>query len=129
MKKTKNKGSKINKTVVAVGVVGVAAAAVGAYWFYGSKNSAKHRKAVGSWMLKARAEVMEAVEKVGDVNKETYLRIVDNVMQKYVGLRHTASDIAAITKEIKSAWSHVQAAVSSTKKVAKKVTNKAPKGK
>src|ERR1035437_399166 len=124
MKMIKNKESKINKTAVAVGVVGVAAAAVGAYWFYGAKHSAKHRKTVSSWMLKARADVMEAVEKLEDIDKETYLHIVDGVMQKYVGLHHVTSDITAIAKEMKSAWSHIQAAAKSTKKVAKKAINK-----
>ena len=61
---------KQNNTGVALGVGVAAAAAVaaaGAYWFYGSDHASQHRKQVKSWMLKARAEVMEAVEKVEDI--------------------------------------------------------------
>lgn len=124
MKMIKKKESKINKTAIVAGAAGIAAAAVGAYWFYGAKHGAMHRKTVASWMLKARADVMDAVEKLEDIDKETYLHIVDDVLQKYVGLNHTTSDITAMAKEMKSAWSHIQAAAKSTKKVAKKAISK-----
>ena len=39
-------------------------AAAGTYFLYGSKDAKKNRKAVKSWALKAKAEVLEALEKV-----------------------------------------------------------------
>ena len=67
------KKQKTSSSAVTVGAGVVAAAAVaaaGAYWFYGSDHATKHRKQVKSWMLKARAEMMEAVEKIGDIDKK-----------------------------------------------------------
>lgn len=127
MKKTESKStpkSKVNKTAVAVGVAGMAAAAVGAYFLYGSKNAAKNRKVVSSWILKARAEVMEAVEKLENIDRDTYYNIVDRVMEKYSKLEKNNPNIPAIAKEIKSAWSYVRSTSKPVKKVAKKVVRK-----
>ncbi len=118
---------KTNKTLVGMGVAGAAAAAIGAYWLYGAKHAAKHRKVASSWMLKARAEVMDAVGKLKDVDKETYFNIVDDVVAKYSKLKKDDFDVATISKEMKSAWSHVRAAAKPAKNVAKKVAKKATK--
>lgn len=118
---------KTNKTLVGMGVAGAAAAAIGAYWLYGAKHAVKHRKVASSWMLKARAEVMDAVGKLKDVDKETYFKIVDDVVAKYSKLKKDNFDVASISKEMKSAWSHVRAAAKPAKNVAKKVAKKATK--
>src|SRR6185436_11320611 len=81
MAKNQSKGAQIG-TAAALTAAAVAAAA-GAYWLYGAKDASKNRKVVKSWMLKARAEVMDAVEKAKDIDKETYLKIVDNVVRGY----------------------------------------------
>ncbi len=116
--------SGINKSAIVAGVAGVAAAAaraIGAYWLYGTKNAAKNRKMVKSWMLNARAEVMEAVSKLENVDKEVYHRIVDEVVKKYSEMHADAAPyIAVMAKEMKDAWSLVQ----KTKKPAKKVSKK-----
>lgn len=127
MKKTQTQSEsklKVNKTAVAVGMAGMAAAAVGAYFLYGSKNAAKNRKVVSSWILKARAEVMEAVEKLENVDKDTYYSIVDRVMEKYSKLEKNNPNIPAIAKEIKSAWSYVRSTSKPAKKATKKVVKK-----
>jgi hypothetical protein len=124
----------MSKTGVAAVGVGAAVAAVGAYWFYGAKDAAKNRKAARSWMLKARAEVLEAVEtaveKAGEVDKETYLTIVKNVLARYSKLAGvTSGEMAQMTRDMKSAWqrmqkvrknSDVKKVTKSVKKVAKK---------
>ena len=109
-----------NKTGIVVGVAGLAAAAIGAYWLYGAKHSAKNRKMAASWMLKARAEVMEQVEKLGEINKDAYLAIVDQVSEKYAKLQNSTADMAAMKKEMKSAWSHIHTAIKHAKKAVKK---------
>lgn len=125
----------------AVGVTAAAAAvaaAAGAYWFYGSKDAAKHRKTARSWMLRARAEVLEAVEmaveKVGEIDKETYMDIVENVLKRYSQLAGvTSAEMAQMTRDMKDTWSHMQKVRKSTtpkkvvkavKKAAKKVSKK-----
>lgn len=124
--KTKTK-TEINKTAIVVGAAGAAAAAIGAYWLYGAKNAAKHRKMASSWMLKARAEVMDAVEKVKEIDKETYLRIVDDVVEKYAKLQKNNADIAEIAKEMKAAWSHIRAVAKPARKEVKKTVKKVVK--
>ncbi len=129
----KNKGISTG-TGVAVGAAAAAAAAAaaGAYWFYGAKDAAKHRKTAKSWMLKARAETMEAVEnavdKLGEIDKETYLKIVDGVVKRYSGVAGvTSAEIAAMTKDLKTAWQHMNAASRIAKGAGKKVAKKAKK--
>lgn len=120
---------------VALGAAAAAAAvaAAGAYWFYGAKDAAKHRKTARSWMLKARAEVMEGVEnvieKLGDIDKETYMKIVDGVVKRYAGVAGvTAAEMAQMTKDLKAAWAHMQSArKSATRPAVKKAAKKAAK--
>lgn len=105
-----------------------AAAAAGAYWFYGSTDAAKHRKQVRSFMLKARADVLEALEKVKDVDRQRYLEIVDKVIARYSGVAGiTAAEIAQMARDLRGGWQHMQAARSAVKKAApKKATKKSP---
>lgn len=105
---------------IGVGVAAAAAAAGGAYWLYGAKHSAQHRKIAKAWMLKARAEVMEAVEKLEDIDKERYMQIVDNVIKSYTGQGASTQEIAAMMKDFKTAWGHMQG-----KKPAKRLASKA----
>lgn len=107
-----------------------AAAAAGAYWLYGAKDAAKNRKQVKGWMLKARGEVMESLEKLQDVDKGRYMAIVDNVLKRYKGLGVSASELAQMGSDLKASWVHMQAATSKGARVAKtgrKVTKRAAK--
>jgi hypothetical protein len=128
------------KTGVALGVGVAAAAAVaaaGAYWFYGSDHASQHRKQVKSWMLKARAEAMEAVEKMGDIDKKKYLAIVQEIVSKYSKTAGaTVGEIAHLKKDLIGTWSHMNAArmsepkaVGGAKKASKKAAKKASKKK
>lgn len=121
---TKETKTKINKTAVVATAAGVAAAAIGAYWLYGSKNAAKHRKTAASWALKARAEVMDAVGKLKEIDKAAYLKIVDEIIQKYAKIHDNAPTVAQISKEMKAAWTQINAATKPVKKLAKKAVKK-----
>ncbi len=97
-------------TGAAIGVAAATAAAAGAYWFYGSADAAKHRKSIRSFMLKARADVLEAVEKVKDIDKNAYLAIVDRVVAKYSTVAGvTSQEVAQMTRDLKAAWTHMKA--------------------
>lgn len=131
--------AKNNNAGTAIGVgVGVAAAAAvaagGAYWLYGAKHSAQHRKMAKSWMLKARAEVMEAVEKLEHIDKQKYMEIAEGVIKNYTNKAGvTPQEIAAMTKDFKAAWTHMQGkkkvkkAVGKAKKAGKKMVKKVKK--
>lgn len=132
------KGVSTGKVVaLGAGAATAAVAAVGAYWFYGSHDALKHRKTARSWMLKARGDVLAAVEaaveKVGEIDKAAYMAIVDGVLKRYAAASGaTSAEMTQATKDMKAAWSHMQAARKGTatktaKKVSKKATKKANK--
>ncbi len=126
-----------NKTKTAIGVgaaltAAAAATAAGAYWLYGSKDAEKHRKMAKSWMLKARAEAMEAVEQLTELDKKAYLAAVTAVLEKYKGMAGvTPTEIAHMLRDFKESWTHVEKAHSKAsrgtkkaKKAVKKVAKK-----
>jgi IMP dehydrogenase/GMP reductase len=129
--------AKKNESGVSTGVVvgaaaTAAAAAAGAYWFYGAKDASRHRKSAKSFMLKARAETMEAVEaavqKMGDIDKEQYLKIVDGVVKRYSSAAGaTTAEVDQMTKDLKTAWQHMHAASKNALKMAKGVKKTAKK--
>jgi Tfp pilus assembly protein PilP len=101
-----------------LGLAAVAAAAAGAYFFYGPGGS-KNRRNLKSWMVKARAEVMENVENLKDVSEKSYDQVVDKVIAKYKKVKSIApNELAAVQKELKSSWKAVKSEVD---KAAKKV--------
>jgi len=113
MTKSRKRISRDAVAVVGIGAAAAAAAAVGAYWFYGSKDAARHRKVARSWMLKARGDVLAAVEttikKAGEIDKTTYTNIVDGVLKRYsksAGV--TSREISQMTRDMKKAWGHMQ---------------------
>lgn len=107
-----------NSLPIGLGVAAAAAAAAGgAYWLYGAKHSAQHRKMAKSWMLKARAEVMDAIEKLEDIDKERYMQIVDTVVKGYAAAGATSSEVKHMMRDFASSWKHIQG--KTRKKVAK----------
>ncbi|HVU80274.1 MAG TPA: hypothetical protein VHD37_02835 [Candidatus Paceibacterota bacterium] len=127
------KKSGMGMTVgVGAGLAAAATAGAAAYWLYGAKHSAQHRKLAKSWMLKARAEVLEAVEKIQDIDKEKYMAAVGEVLKNYGGA--SSAEMGAMMRDFKTAWSHMQAAQKSgskgargAKKTGKKMVKKARK--
>jgi hypothetical protein len=91
---------------------GLALAAIaglaGAYFFYGSKNAPKNRKAVKSWMLKARGEVLEKIEKAKALQAADYESIIDTVAAKYAKLKHVnAVELKDLTTDLKKHWKDI----------------------
>lgn len=97
------------KVGIGVGLAAAAAAAAaGAYFLYG-KNGAKNRKAVKSWMLKARADVMDKMEQLEDVSEKKYRDVVDSVIKGYKGAKNASpAELAAAAAELKSHWKSIQ---------------------
>ena len=127
MATNKNAGDKKgNNLGVAVGLSAVAAA-VGAYFMYGSKKAAKNRKAVKSWMFKAKAEVLEALENTQEMSKKEYDKLIDTVGTSYSNIA-TASraDLAAFKKEMKDHWLEIAKTAVPKKEPTKKTAKKAP---
>jgi len=126
-KKTNADLSVAQKVEIGVGLTAAAVAAAGAYFLYGSTNAAKNRKAVKSWALKAKAEVLEKLEAAKEMAKEMtqeeYEAIINTVAATYADLKNASKiDIKDFKDEMKKHWS----AIEKTARPKKKATKKAP---
>jgi hypothetical protein len=126
MAQKKNSGP--SKAVVA-GIMGLTAAAIGAYYLYGHKDAEKNRAKVKGWMLKAKGEVLDELEKVQDVTESVYMAAVDAVAKRYNELKNIdAADLEIFIKEMKNHWQGIKKTMSSKPaKQVKRVVKPAPK--
>ena len=102
-----------------VALAGLAIAGLaGAYFLYGSKDAKKNRNKVKSWMLKAKAEVMDKLEKAKDVSEDKFHTIVDDAAKKYGSKMKDLSpeDVQAFAKSLKKHWKDIKKEVSGGKK-------------
>ena len=97
------------KVAVGTGLIGLAVAGLaGAYFLYG-KDGAKNRKKVKTWALKAKAEVLEKIEKAKELSETNYQEIIDMVSAKYAKVKDvTPEDIAAFSKDLKKHWKDIK---------------------
>ncbi len=116
-----------NKAIgIGVGITAAVAAMAGGYLLYGSKNAAKNRKVVKSWALKAKAEVLEGIEKAQDMTKEEYEQLIDTVMTTYQGAKAVSkNELSAFKKEMKDHWGGIAKTAAPKKKAVKKAVKKA----
>lgn len=126
MANDKKSGAAIGVGIAAA--TAAAAAAAGAYWLYGAKDAAKNRKKAKSFMLKARADVMDAVSQLNDIDKTKYMDIVDQVVKRYSSVAGiTAAEVAQMTRDLRAAWTHMNAVRQTAKSVRKPASKKASK--
>ena len=114
---------------IGLGLTAAAAAVAGAYFLYGSKDAAKNRAAVKSWALKAKAEVLEGIEKTKEMTQDEYEALVDTVTATYAAAKSASrTDLATFKKEMKEQWGGLMKVAHPTvKKAAKKVAKKVAK--
>ena len=128
MAKKKNDMTQNQKVGVGIGLTAAVAAAAGAYFLYGSKNATKNRKAVKSWMLKAKAEVLEKIEDAKEMSKEEYEALVKGVAATYAGIKSASKvDIKEFKDEMLEHWQAIEKATKSKNVAAKKAVKKAVK--
>lgn len=112
------------KTSTAVGLgAGLAAAAVagalGSYLLTGSR-AAKTKRVLKGWMLKAKGELLEQLEKAGDVGEEMYNDAVDKMAAKYSKMSGvTQKEVDEMAAELKKQWKVVAKGLAKAKKLAK----------
>jgi hypothetical protein len=86
----------------------IAGAALGAYFLYGPEGKKNKRKVQG-WMLKAKGEVLEQVEKAKELDKEAYETIVTKVADRYGKLKNVdMREVALLVAELRSHWNKVK---------------------
>ena len=111
---------------IGIGLTAAAVAAAGTYFLYGSKNAAKNRKAVKSWTLKAKAEVLEKIEQAKEMTQEEYEQLIDTVSTTYAGVKDASkADLSTFKKEMKEHWRSIAKTAAPKKKAAKKAVKKA----
>ncbi len=120
--------------IIGVGIA-AAAAIAGAYLLHG-KDAKKHRAKVKSWALMAKGEILEKLENVSEMNEGIYHKIVQEVTDRYQGLKQIdPSEMAEFKNELGTHWKYIkkgleQAIKGKTKKSAtKKPAAKKKRGK
>ena len=123
MAKKKAELTTAQKVGIGVGLTTAAVAAAGSYFLYGSKNAAKNRKVVKSWMLKAKAEVLEKLEEAKEMTQEDYDKMINVVAGAYSELKNASrSDINTFKKEMKDHWKAIEKVAAPKKKAVKKAS-------
>lgn len=93
--------------IIGAGIGLAALAAAGAYFLYGEKN-ARNREKVRGWALKMKGEVLEKMESMKKIDRETYLRMVDKISERYSRLESiSGAELQHLTVELKNAWAHI----------------------
>jgi len=119
------KKTKSNVVEIGAGIAAVAAAAAaGAYFLYG-KNGSKNRKKIKGWMLKAKGEVLDQMEKAKELTEDSYNSVVDKVAQKYQAVKDIdPTELQQLAKELKGHWKSIKSQLSPKPKAKKKVAKK-----
>ncbi|MEX0913226.1 MAG: hypothetical protein WDZ56_01705 [Candidatus Paceibacterota bacterium] len=129
-KKSKKSSSLSDGEKVGIGVAltTAAVAAAGAYFLYGSPNASKNRKTVKSWALKAKGEVLEVLEKAGNLTAEEYQATVEKVLAGYSQLNTISkTELADFRKEMLENWQKIAKGTKGAKKTTKKSAKKTAK--
>lgn len=125
--------SNAQKLGIGVGLTTAAVAAAGAYFLYGSKGAAKNRKVVKSWAIKAKGEVLEAIEKAEKITEDEFNNLVRTVVSTYSNAQKISrNDLSDFKNEMSDNWKGLAkmgiSKITKAKKVAspaKKVAKKA----
>ncbi len=131
MAKKKIELSASQKLGIGVGLTAAAVAAAGAYFLYGSDEAPQNRKKVKGWMLKAKGEVLEALEKAEAMTEEEFRALVDGVLTTYDKAQTLSKkELKDFKNEMSANWTELVASgvakVLSAEQMAKKLAAKAP---
>lgn len=112
------------KTSAAIGLgAGLAATAVGAAlgsYLLTGKRVTKTKRVLKGWMLKAKGEILEQLEKAGDVGEKMYYQAVDQVAAKYSRMSGVAqNEVDDMTAELKKQWKLVAKGLNKVKHTVK----------
>ncbi len=85
---------------------GVIAGVAGMYFLHGQGKAPKaNRQKIKGWVLKAKGEALEKIEKMKEMDEEAYHAIIDGVMAKYNKLDSSdKAEIEALAKDMKKHW-------------------------
>jgi hypothetical protein len=92
------------KGLVAAGAL---AAAIGGIYLFSHRPS-KVPKNAKSWILRAKADVMEEIQKIPHVSRKAYLGTVRSVLKHYASLKDASKDeLSGLRKDLENQWEMV----------------------
>ncbi len=128
-KQSKKELSGTQKVGLGVGLTAAAVAAAGAYFLYGSKDAVKNRKKVKSWALKAKAEVLEGLEKAEHITEAEYKTLVNAATGIYGTVQSaTKGEVQDFKKEMNDHWNKIKKS-GVVEKIVRKVSTASPRPK
>lgn len=105
-----------NKIGLGIGLTAAAVAAAGAYFLYGSDGASKNRKQVKSWMLKAKADILEQLEDSKKMSRDEFQAIVASVAAAYTGAKSvTKKDVSSFAAEMMQHWESLETMITNQK--------------
>lgn len=108
-KKSEKPLSSAQKVGLGLGLTAAALAAAGGYFLYGSKQAVQNRKRVKSWTLKAKGEILEALEKSSKITEEEYKALVAAASGAYGSVQKaTRGELKEFTDEMHQHWNKLQ---------------------
>ncbi len=111
------------KVGIGLGLTAAAVAAAGAYFLYGAKEAKQNRKKVKGWVLKAKGDVLEALEKAETVTEAEFNKLVETASKTYGTVKKaTTGEVKDFKKEMHDHWQELQKS-----KAVKKLVPSAPK--
>lgn len=101
----KKKSSSSNAAAVGIGLTAAAVAAAGAYFLAGAPEAKNNRKKVKSWMLKAKADVLDVIEEAEQMTEGEYKQLVASATKTYGAVKKASKkDVAEFQKEMLAHW-------------------------
>ena len=117
-----------NTKKVALGAVGATmAAAAGAYYLYGSKKAAAHRRTAGAWMRRAEREIVHEAKRLKSkaYTDQNIKRVITEVAKRYKMARDIdPKDITDFVSAVQKTWNDAHTAVKN--RVGLKIVSKKP---
>jgi hypothetical protein len=110
-KRTERNAAGNMKKETGVGLViagALAATALGAYYLSGTEGK-KRKQQIKGWMLKAKGEVLDQVEKAKELDREVYERIVDGVAERYSKVKSIdVQEVGLLMNELRGHWNKIK---------------------
>jgi hypothetical protein len=105
-KKALSAGTKVG---IGIGLTAAAVAAAGAYFLVGSKNAVQNRKKMKGWTLKAKGEVLEALEKAQEITADEYNELVNTAVGAYGTVKEASKgEIKDFKNEMLTHWKKLE---------------------
>ncbi len=107
---------------IGAGLTALAATVAGAYYLYGTETGKKKRKVMQSWMLKMKADVMDEIEHLKDLNEDLYYAAVEKIADKYKKVQNIdPAEVMLLAKRMQQHWKDIKKDLNDGAKTVKKM--------